>query len=110
MPELHHWPQIGIHEFRKHLFWKARGLNSGLHWAVIYELILAKFPLLVCLQETKLDVISDFDVMKIIGSGFDYSYLPAIHTRGEGAYWLLGDLPPCHCPSFDPHLFSLSLS
>jgi hypothetical protein len=37
---------------------------------------------LVCLQETKLDVISDFDLMQTMGNGFDYSYLPVVHTRG----------------------------
>jgi hypothetical protein len=37
---------------------------------------------LVCLQETKLDVISDFDVIQILGSGFDYVFLPMVHTWG----------------------------
>jgi hypothetical protein len=35
---------------------------------------------LVGLQETKLDVILDFDVIQIASSGFDYAYLPAIRT------------------------------
>jgi hypothetical protein len=34
------------------------------------------------LQETKLDVISPFDIMQIVGAGFDYFYHPAISTRG----------------------------
>jgi hypothetical protein len=38
---------------------------------------------LVCIQETKIDVISDFDVIQLLGPGFEYVYLPTIHTRGD---------------------------
>jgi hypothetical protein len=37
---------------------------------------------LVCLQETKLDTISDFDVIQLLGSGFNYVFLSVVHTRG----------------------------
>jgi hypothetical protein len=43
---------------------------------------MAERPSLVCLQETKLHVINDYDVMQILGSGFDYSYLPTDDTGG----------------------------
>jgi hypothetical protein len=36
---------------------------------------------LVCIQETKLDVISDYDVFQLLGSAFEYVYLPVVHTR-----------------------------
>jgi hypothetical protein len=39
-------------------------------------------PSLVCLQETKLHIINDYNVMQILSSGFDYSYLPTNDTRG----------------------------
>jgi hypothetical protein len=35
---------------------------------------------LICIQETKIDVISDFDVIQLLGPGFEYIYLPTIHT------------------------------
>lgn len=39
-------------------------------------------PSIVCVQETKLAVISDFDVMQCLGPGFDYFFLLAVQTRG----------------------------
>jgi exonuclease III len=49
---------------------------------VIRELIKAEHISFVCLQETKRDVISDFDLLQIVGLSFDYFYLPARHTHG----------------------------
>jgi hypothetical protein len=46
------------------------------------QLLVKELPSLVCLQETKLHVINDYNVMQILGSGFDYSYLPTDDTRG----------------------------
>ena len=38
---------------------------------------------LVCLQETKMDVMDQFTVMQCLGPSFDgFSYLPAEETRG----------------------------
>jgi hypothetical protein len=37
---------------------------------------------LVCLQKTKLSVLDDSLVANICGSGFQYSFIPAIGTRG----------------------------
>jgi hypothetical protein len=37
---------------------------------------------LVCLQETKLDVITDHDVMEMLDQGFGFVYLPTVHTHG----------------------------
>lgn len=64
------------------LVWNVRGLNAGAHWDAVRELVVAERPSLVCLQETKLSVISHFDVMQILGAGYDYTYLPAAGTRG----------------------------
>jgi hypothetical protein len=46
----------------------------------------------VCLQETKLETISDYDVIQLVGTSFDYVYLPAVQTRG-------GILVACWSPS-----------
>jgi hypothetical protein len=52
------------------------------HRDAVRDLVRAEWISFVCLQETKLDVISAFDVMQIVGAGFDYFFLPAVHTRG----------------------------
>jgi hypothetical protein len=37
---------------------------------------------LICLRETKLVVIFDFDVIQMLGTRLDYAYLPTMQTRG----------------------------
>jgi exonuclease III len=64
------------------LVWNVRGLNSSAHHDVVHDLVTTEKLSIVCLQETKLSVCSDFDVIQILGHGFDYFCLPAIHTRG----------------------------
>jgi hypothetical protein len=58
------------------------GLNSQSHHDATRELIRAECMSIVCFQETRLSVISDYDVSQIIGVGFDYFYLPAVGTHG----------------------------
>jgi hypothetical protein len=36
----------------------------------------------LCVQETKLAVLNDFDVIQCLGPGFDYFFHPAVQTRG----------------------------
>lgn len=65
------------------LCWNVRGLNSPAKLAALREFVESIRVNVVCLQETKLDVISLFDVMQCLGPFFDgYSYLPACETRG----------------------------
>jgi hypothetical protein len=45
------------------------------------------------IQETKLVVIDDYILCQLLGTGFDYAFLPAANTRGGGVYWSLGKLP-----------------
>jgi exonuclease III len=72
--------------------WNVRGLNARAHGDVVQQLVSDEWPSVVCLQETKLSVISGFDVAGILGSGFDYCYLPAVFS------WR-GDLLPGRCPA-----------
>jgi exonuclease III len=65
------------------LIWNVRGLNAVSHCDMVRELVAAEWPSLVCLQETKKAIISNFDVMQLLGTGFDYVYLPVVQTRGE---------------------------
>jgi hypothetical protein len=45
-------------------------------------LVVAGRPSIVCIQESKLVVILDYDIAQCLGVGFDYAYLPVVHTRG----------------------------
>jgi hypothetical protein len=66
------------------LCWNIRGLNSGARRDSVTELVRSERISLIYLQETRLDVISDYDVMQILGLGFDYVCLPIVHTGGGG--------------------------
>jgi hypothetical protein len=59
-----------------------RYLSGMWHCDAVRALVAAERPSLICLQETKRVVSSDFDLKQFIGPGFDYSYLPADGTRG----------------------------
>lgn len=50
------------------LIWNVRGLNARAHRDAVRELVNAERLSMVCLQETKLSVISDFDIVQIVGS------------------------------------------
>lgn len=65
------------------LFWNVRGLNYGrARRDAVRELVDEERVSLLCLQETKLDVIDDNLIRGMLGMAFDYCYLPANHTRG----------------------------
>jgi exonuclease III len=64
------------------VIWNVRGLNSRSRRDVVRELVTSERPSIVCLQETKLDVISQSDILQILGQGFDYFYLLADQTHG----------------------------
>jgi exonuclease III len=65
------------------LNWNVRGLNDPAKGNAVQEFLDSVRVNIVCLQETKLDVIDDFIVMQCLGPSFDgYVYLPAVDTRG----------------------------
>ena len=65
------------------LCWNVRGLNNPAKKHAVREFAVAAKVNLVCLQETKLDVIDPFIVMQCIGPSFDgFDYVPAEETRG----------------------------
>jgi hypothetical protein len=64
------------------------GLDACSHKAIVRDFIVLESVSLVCLQETKLDVISGLDVMDLLGQGFDYVYLSTDHShRGILVTW-----------------------
>ncbi|KAM3329442.1 hypothetical protein ACQJBY_026482 [Aegilops geniculata] len=67
----------------KLLFWNVRGLNFGAKRAAVRNVISSDMPVVVCLQETKLELFSPALVSKTLGPSFDAFYpLPAMGTCG----------------------------
>ena len=64
--------------------WNVRGLNDRARRDAVRTLVDDIRPSIVCLQETKLDVISQYLVFAMLGMSFaDFAYLPASNTRGS---------------------------
>jgi exonuclease III len=65
------------------LIWNGRGLNGHAKRDSVKSLVFDIKPSIVCLQETKLCSISDFDILSILGAGYsNFVYNPAHGTRG----------------------------
>lgn len=65
------------------IFWNVRGLNNRAKRTAIRSVIYATAPSIVCLQETKLSLVSSTIVAETLGDAFrDYYWLPADGTRG----------------------------
>jgi exonuclease III len=64
------------------IMWNVRGLNSCPRHDVVRELVASERPHLICLQETKLNVPNEFDVLQLLAYGFGYAYLLFAQTRG----------------------------
>lgn len=67
----------------KILVWNVRGLNSSARRSAIYQVVVAANVSIVCLQETKMEVISDEVVRQCLGNKFgNFFYVPVVGTRG----------------------------
>jgi exonuclease III len=65
------------------LCWNVRGLNDRARRDTVRTLVDDMRPAIVCLQETKLNVISEFVVFGMLWVNFrEFAYLPASDTRG----------------------------
>lgn len=65
------------------LFWNVHGLNCPAKRAAVRSVITSVRPSVVCLQETKLALVSSSIVTDTLGSEFsDFFALPADGTRG----------------------------
>lgn len=65
------------------LIWNARGLNDRARRDAVRKVVDACKPVLVCIQETKLAMISERDVLSLLGWEFkEFVYLGAQGTRG----------------------------
>jgi len=76
------------------LVWNVRGLNSRSRRDALRGVVGDANASVVCVQETKLSVISSFMINEMLGAGFSsFSYLPAVGASG-------GVLIACRSPAF----------
>uniref|UniRef100_A0A0A8Y056 Endonuclease/exonuclease/phosphatase domain-containing protein n=1 Tax=Arundo donax TaxID=35708 RepID=A0A0A8Y056_ARUDO len=59
------------------LFWNVRGLNGQARRNVVRDIVASDRISLLCLQETKMDVIPHSIILEMLGPDFDYVCLPA---------------------------------
>jgi exonuclease III len=64
------------------LVWNAWGLNDRTRCNMLHELVAVEHSSIMCIQETKLVVTYDYDMLQMIGSGYDYFCLSTVQTRG----------------------------
>ena len=62
--------------------WNVRGLNGRARRNVVREFVVQERPTLVCIQETKLSMICNALANKILGTAFDYVFLPTVNVSG----------------------------
>jgi exonuclease III len=94
------------------LVWNVQGLKAPSHRSAVQDLVMLDHPSLICLQETKMHVISDYDVIQILGPNYDYTYLPTTLTRGGiMVAWRAVTSPPLtRMISHNKDLYGMSLS
>ena len=64
------------------LVWNVRGLNDRARRTVVRSLVAAHRPSFVCLQETKIsDRVADFAI-EILGTTFQYDFVPSVGASG----------------------------
>lgn len=68
--------------------WNVRGLNGRARRNVVRDLVSQERATIVCLQETKLSTICNSMAAEILGSLFDYDYIPSVGVAG--GFFLVG--------------------
>jgi exonuclease III len=92
------------------LCWNARGLNSRARRDLVASLVVQHNVSLLCIQESKLHVIDDSLILKMLGAGFAYDFVPTVGTRGgilvawKSAWWNVSH------GLHTPHTLTLKLS
>ena len=73
----------------KVLVWNMRGLNSSAPRNAIRQVVQSANPVVVCLQKTKLELVTVDIVRHCLGNRFEnFYYMPADGTRGGAAiFW-----------------------
>jgi exonuclease III len=88
--------------------WNVRGLNNKVHRDAVRDIVRDSHATIVCLQETKLDLVDDALIRSLLGQSFvdNYMVLPASGTRG-GMILALSD---SYFTLSDPHATPGSIS
>jgi exonuclease III len=67
----------------KLLIWNVRGLNSSVRQDSVKELVDSSQVDVVCLQETKMQIITRRTILSMLRADFsDYVYLPSVGASG----------------------------
>lgn len=75
------------------LVWNVRGLNNAVKCSLVKESVVSSNALVVCFQESKLEVVDRVTVFELCGPDFDrFEFLPALQTRGGIIVAWKGDL------------------
>jgi exonuclease III len=65
------------------LFWNVRGLNGTAQQDVVRKMVVSSKIDVVCLQETTMEEISRFDLIRLLGPEFDsFIFLPSVGSSG----------------------------
>lgn len=80
------------------VIWNVRGLNARARRNVVRELVAQEHVSLISLQETKLDDCDDRLLLDLLGSMFDYFFLPASNTCGGILLAWKRDVWSASCP------------
>jgi exonuclease III len=73
------------------LIWNVRGLNDPHRKAALRSMVNYVKPFVVYVQETKLNIVTHWDVATCLGSDFgDYVFLPSHNIRGILIAWRPG--------------------
>ena len=62
--------------------WNVRGLNGRVRRDIVREFLVQHRASVVCLQETKLSAVCNVLANEILGSMFDYVFVPAVNVSG----------------------------
>jgi endonuclease/exonuclease/phosphatase family metal-dependent hydrolase len=62
--------------------WNVRGLNGRARRNVVREFLVQHRASIVCLQETKLAAVCNAQASEVLGSMYDYAFLPAVNVSG----------------------------
>lgn len=88
------------------LVWNVRGLNSRTRRDAVRDVVRDERVSLLCLEETKMDVIPSRTILEMLGLDFDYSFLPAVGRFGG----VLLAWRTCVWSVSDVHLVDFSLT
>jgi mannosylglycoprotein endo-beta-mannosidase len=90
------------------LIWNVRGLNSSARQDSVRTLVESTKADIVCLQETKMEIIPRGAVLSALGSSFShYTFVPSVGASGGILVAWKHDLGPAMATRTDEHSTSV---